>query len=301
MARLTDNRNTMTGVIHFLRSRHWRARLRNASVILALAFGALIASGAPEWQTLAPGMELRYVTPHGASGSNSAITILRIDPKQWELALLGTSQTGELAGHTAREWCMKGKFTAAINAGMFNTDGKSHIGYMRNGEYVNSSKRNSYQSVAAFNPHDGGTAAFRIFDLDAPGVSFEGILKDYGAVVQNLRLIKRAGVNAWPSQDKKWSEAALAEDDRGRILFIFLREPFSMHDLNQELLGAGIGIVAAQHLEGGPEAQLYFRAGGVEKEMFGSYGASLRVNGESTIPWPIPNVLAVRPRQPAGR
>lgn len=301
MARLTDNRNTMTGVIHFLRSRHWRARVRNASVILALAFGALIASGAPEWQTLAPGMELRYVTPHGASGSNSAITILRIDPQQWELALLGTSQTGELAGHTAREWCMKGKFTAAINAGMFNTDGKSHIGYMRNGEYVNSSKRNSYQSVAAFNPHDGGTAAFRIFDLDAPGVSFEGILKDYGAVVQNLRLIKRAGVNAWPSQDKKWSEAALAEDDRGRILFIFLREPFSMHDLNQELLGAGIGIVAAQHLEGGPEAQLYFRAGGVEKEMFGSYGASLRVNGESTIPWPIPNVLAVRPRQPAGR
>jgi len=301
MARLTDNRNTMTGVIHFLRSRHWRARAGNASVILALAFGALIASGAPEWQTLAPGMELRYVTPHGASGSNSAITILRIDPRQWELALLGTSQTGELAGHTAREWCMKGKFTAAINAGMFSTDGKSHIGYMRNGEYVNSSKRNSYQSVAAFNPHDGGTAAFRIFDLDAPGVSFEGILKDYGAVVQNLRLIKRAGVNAWPSQDKKWSEAALAEDDRGRILFIFLREPFSMHDLNQELLGAGMGIVAAQHLEGGPEAQLYFRAGGVEKEMFGSYGASLRVNGESTIPWPIPNVLAVRPRQPAGR
>ena len=80
----------MTGVIHFLRSRRWRARAGNASVILALAFGALIASGAPEWQTLAPGMELRYVTPHGASGSNSAITILRIDPKQWELALLGT-------------------------------------------------------------------------------------------------------------------------------------------------------------------------------------------------------------------
>jgi hypothetical protein len=73
-----------------------------------------------------------------------------------------------------------------------------------------------------------------------------------------------------------------------------------MHDLNQELLGAGLGIVAAQHLEGGPEAQLYFRAGGVEKEMFGSYGASFQVNGENTIPWPIPNVLAVRPRQPAG-
>jgi hypothetical protein len=267
---------------------------------MALAFGALIAGAAPDWQTLLPGMEVKYVTPHGASGSNSAITILRIDPKQWELALLGTSQTGEAVGHTAREWCLKGKFTAAINAGMFSTDGKSHVGYMRSGEHVNSSKRNSYQSVAAFKPHDGGMAAFRIFDLDAPGVSFETILKDYGAVVQNLRLIKRASVNAWPSQDKKWSEAALGEDDGGRILFIFLREPFSMHDLNQELLGAGIGIVAAQHLEGGPEAQLYFRAGGVEKEMFGSYGAWLQPSGENTIPWPIPNVLAVRPRQPAG-
>jgi Phosphodiester glycosidase len=283
----------------FLRSRRGKARLISASVIVALAFGALMASGAPEWQTLAPGMELKYVTPHGASGSNSAITILRMDPKQWELALLGTSQTGESTGHTAHEWCLKGKFTAAINAGMFGTDGKSHIGYMRSGEHVNSSKRNSYQSVAAFNPQSASAAAFRIFDLDAPGVSFESILKDYGAVVQNLRLIKRAGVNAWPSQEKKWSEAALAEDDGGRILFIFFREPYNMHDLNQELLGAGLGIVAAQHLEGGPEAQLYFRAGGVEKEMFGSYGASLQVNGENTIPWPIPNVLAVRPRQAA--
>jgi Phosphodiester glycosidase len=292
----------MTEANHFLTSERGKAHMVNASVILLLAFGALIAGAAPEWQTLAPGMELKYVAPHGSNGSNSAITILRMDPKQWELALLGTSQTGEAAGHTAREWCLKGKFTAAINAGMFSTDGKSHIGYMRNGEHVNSSKRNSYQSVAAFNPHDTGTAAFRIFDLDAPGVSFESILKDYGAVVQNLRLIKRAGVNAWPSQDKKWSEAALAEDEGGRILFIFLREPFSMHDLNQELLGAGIGIVAAQHLEGGPEAQLYFRAGGVEREMVGSYGAgaSLQGNAENTIPWPIPNVLAVRPRQPAG-
>jgi hypothetical protein len=282
-----------------LKSRRAKARLMGASVIIALAFGALMASGAPEWQTLAPGMELKYVTPHGASGSNSAITILRMDPKQWELALLGSSQTGEAAGHTAREWCLKGKFTAAINAGMFGTDGKSHIGYMRSGEHVNSSKRNGYQSVAAFNPHDASVAAFRIFDLDAPGVSFESIAKDYGSVVQNLRLIKRAGVNAWPSQDKKWSEAALGEDDSGRILFIFLREPFNMHDLNQELLSAGLGIVAAQHLEGGPEAQLYFKAGGVEKEMFGSYGASLQMNGENTIPWPIPNVIAVRPRQAA--
>jgi len=261
----------------------------------------LAATGAPDWQTLAPGMELKYVTPRGASGGNSPITVLRMDPKQWELALLGSSQTGDAAGRTVREWCAKGKFTAAINAGMFATDQKTHVGYMRSGEHVNSSKRNAYQSVAAFNPRDKSLPAFRIFDLDTLGVTFDGILKDYGSVVQNLRLIKRPTVNVWPPQDKKWSEAALGEDDAGRILFIFSRAPFSMHDLNQELLGAGIGLVAAQHLEGGPEAQLYFRAGSVEKEMSGSYETSFLENDTNAILWPIPNVLGVRPRQPASR
>jgi hypothetical protein len=270
-----------------------------------LALPAIVfpsAAGAPQdWQALAPGMELKYVTPHSSNGGNATITILRIDPKQWELALLSTSQTGAAEGRTAREWCAKGKFTAAINAGMFSTDGKTHVGYMRSGEHVNSSKRNNYQSVAAFNPRDTSLAVFRIFDLDAPGVTLDAILKDYGSVVQNLRLIKRPGVNSWPPQEKKWSEAALAEDDAGRILFIFSRAPFSMHDFNQELLGVGIAIVAAQHLEGGPEAQLYFHAGGIEKEMFGSYETAPQENDTNAIPWPIPIVLAVRPRQPASR
>jgi Phosphodiester glycosidase len=273
----------------------------SALLLMLPVFTVIVAVASPEWQMLAPGMELKYVTPHAAESSTSAITILRMDPKQWELTVLGTSQTGETAGHTAREWCAKGKFTAAINAGMYSTDGKSHIGYMRSRENVNSSKRNSYQSVAAFSPHDARLVAFRIFDLDAPGITFEGILNDYGVVVQNLRLIKRTGVNAWPPQEKRWSEAALAEDDAGRILFIFSGTPFSMHDLNQELLGAGIGIVAAQHLEGGPEAELYFNAGGVEKELFGSYEITFQEHAVNAVPWPIPNVLAVRPRKATGK
>jgi len=94
----------------------------------------------------------------------------------------------------------------------------------------------------------------------------------------------------------EWSEAALGEDDAGRILFIFSRAPFSMHDLNRELLAAGIGLVAAQHLEGGPEAQLYVHAGSTELEMFGSYETSFVENDKNSIAWPVPNILGVRPR-----
>ena len=243
-------------------------------------------------------MDLRYIPVKQPNvPSNSRITVLRIDSHLWELDLIGKSRTGEAASHTAREWCEAHKLTAAINAGMFMTDGKTHLGFMRDREHVNNGKANSYQSVAAFDPRDPSSSVpFRIFDLDAPQMSMQSILKDYASAVQNLRLIKRPGSNQWSQQSRMWSEAALGEDDSGHVLFIFSRTPFSMHDLNQELLAPGIGIVAAQHLEGGPEAQLFVNAGGVKLEMFGSYETSFVENDANVTPWPVPNVLGVRPR-----
>jgi len=72
-----------------------------------------------------------------------------------------------------------------------------------------------------------------------------------------------------------------------------------MHDINQELLSAGIGLVAAQHLEGGPEAQLYLNVGDVELEIYGSYETSFREDNGNTTAWPIPNVLGARRRPEA--
>ncbi len=254
-------------------------------------------AAAVKWQTLEPGIDLAVFTASRPSSSgDSRITVLRIDPHLWELDFVGVARTGEALGRTAREWCTKHKLTAAINAGMFAADFRTHLGYLRFRDHVYSARINSYQSVAAFDPKKKGAPAFRIFDLDAPGVTMKSILKDYSSAVQNLRLIKRPGRNVWGRQDKKWSEAALGEDDQGRILFIFCRSPFSMRDLNHELLAAGIGLVAAQHLEGGPETQLYFRAGRVEQELFGSFETFFKEDDGNTVPWPIPSVLGVRPR-----
>ena len=253
------------------------------------------------WQTLAPGMELRHIPAKAPGpGTNSPIVVLRIDPDLWELSFVGVSNTGETAGHTARGWAEGYKLTAAINAGMFDTDGKTHLGYARSRGQICNASINRYQSVAAFDPRSPKQhAPFRMFDLDNKSVSMQGILKDYASAVQNLRLIRRPGLNQWGQQQKKWSEAALGEDEKGRILFIFSRAPFSMHDLNRELLAAGIGLVAAQHLEGGPEAQLYVHAGNTELEMFGSFETGFKEDDTNTIPWPVPNVLGVRPRRKA--
>jgi Phosphodiester glycosidase len=268
-------------------------------VVLFFGFWPVVAVRAtPGWQTLAPGMDLKYVTAIKRSFvGDSKIVILRMEPRLWQLEARGISQSGESSGHTARAWSENCKFTAAINAGMFATDHKTHLGYMRSGKYINNSRPNAYQSVAAFDPRDStAPPRFRIFDLDAPGITFQAILKDYASVLQNLRLVKRPGMNQWSEQDRKWSEAALGEDNAGRILFIFSRSPFSMHDLNQELLAADVGLVAAQHLEGGPEAQLYVSVGAVELEMFGSYETAFLENEGNSTAWPVPNILGVRPR-----
>ena len=271
---------------------------------LLLSLLALLLPASPEsaaWRSLAPGMDLGvFAAARPSAAGDSRITVLRIDPARWDLDLVGQSRTGETAGRTAKQWSAERRLTAAINAGMFATDYKTHVGYMRAGGHVNSGKVNAYESVAAFDPRREGLPRFRIFDLDAPGITMPAILKDYASAVQNLRLIKRPRQNRWSRQEKRWSEAALGEDDRGRILFIFCRSPFSMHDLNRELLALPIGLVSAQHLEGGPEAQLYLRAGGVELELYGSFETGFSESDGNAVAWPIPNVLGVRPR-PAAR
>ena len=266
-----------------------------ALCLLALLLPAGQPPGA--WRSLAPGMDLGVFSAAKPSPvGDSRIMVLRIDPARWDLELVGQSRSGEARGRTAKQWSAAHQLTAAINAGMFAADNKTHVGYMRAGSHVNNGQVNEYQSVAAFDPRREGLRRFRIFDLDAPGITIPGILKDYASAVQNLRLIKRPGLNRWDQQEKRWSEAALGEDDQGRVLFIFCRSPFSMHDLSRELLSLGIGLVSAQHLEGGPEAQLYLHVGDFERELYGSFETNFREDDGNALPWPIPNVLGVRPR-----
>ena len=271
--------------------------MRNTLImVLMTIFLATEASGA--WEQLAPGMDLgTFAVKKPGPADDSQIIILRIDPKLWKPVLIGKSWKGESENKTAKEWCESHNLTAAINAGMFATDYTTHVGYLASKGHVNSSHVNKYMSVAAFDPKKGkGLPEFRIFDLDAPTVTMDKILSDFSSVAQNLRLIKRPGENRWRQQGKMWSEAALGEDHGGRILFIFCRSPFTMHDFNQELLSLGIGLVAAQHLEGGPEAQLYLHIGNVRREMFGSYETSFKEKDDNSAPWRIPNVLGVRHR-----
>ncbi len=279
-----------------------RATTRAIAFLLALV---ALAPGGPSFRSgavdvLGPGLELlTFVLPQESIVGDSTVTILRIDPVRWRLSLHSISEIGIANVRSAREWCEEEGLVAAMNAGMFATDRSTHVGYMRSGKHVNSGGVNRYQSVAAFDPRGEGSPPFRIYDRDDGATTVAGLTSKYGSVVQNLRLVKRPRTNRWSQQPKMWSEAALGEDGQGRVLFIFCRSPYSMHDLNRMLVSLPIDLVCAQHLEGGPEAQMWIDAGGVRQEHIGSYETGFFESDANIVAWPIPNVIGVSRRAEA--
>ena len=260
--------------------------------LVGLAFPRPVDAQDNIWQQIAEGLELgRFKVDEPSVAGDSTIVILRIDPKEWELCLVSTSEMDEPYGMTAKQWCDKYHLIAAINAGMFQKDHRTHLGYMKSRNHTNCSKRVKYQSVAAFDPLRPGLPPFRIFDLDQE--DFDSVTARYGSVIQNIRMINRARENRWSVQPKKWSEVALGEDDQGRALFIFCRSPYPMHDLNRILLSLPIGLVCAQHLEGGPPASLYLQWDDEEVNLVGSFETVLTENDDNELEWPIPNIIGV--------
>jgi len=251
-------------------------------LVLAAALNAVTVVAQPvEWRKLQTGVELA-IFPR-------ALYVVRIDPSRAKLRAGLASEA--LQPQTAGQWCRTAAYAVAINMGMFQHDHRSNVGYLRNGRHLNNKRWNKYQSVLALNPSDSALPPLLWLDLDQTDRPAE--LERYGIVVQNLRLIASPGRNVWAKSDKKWSEAALAADSKGRLLFVFSREPHTMRDFNQKLLKLPLGITRAMHVEGGPEASLSIHVPGLDLDLCGSYETGFLPDDSNREQWPLPNVLAV--------
>ncbi len=249
----------------------------------------LLLAAPLQLEVLAPGVE--YGTTQWIEKptiSDGLLHVVRIDPKKVKLEIGLASRAG-LKNRTAGEWADGLGLMVAINAGMFETDYRSNVGYLRSGAHLNNPRWNTYQSALAFGP---GTAFMA--DLDAPDAKQR--LEPVDTVIQNLRLIRAGGVNVWKPGPRKWSEAAVAADDQGRILFLFSRSPLSMKEFADKLLAMPLHITHAMHVEGGPEASLSIRAGSRKIDLSGSYETGFNENDGNAGQWPLPNVIGVVPR-----
>lgn len=266
----------------------------SAAVIGLVLLAALGVHGAvapePEpWQCLAPGLDLARFPVDDAT-----VSVLRIDPDEWQTVALAASELGD-GNRSVRSWGRRHGFAATINAGMYAAeDHLTHTGYFHTGEHINNGVWNQrdYRQAACFEPREPGLPRFALQDLDAhPESTF---VHRYNVVIQNLRLIRKPRENRWSPQSRRWSEACLAEDTAGRALWIYCPEPNSMHALNELLLALPLDIVAAQHLEGGPGAQLWVNPAGLDS--MARHEAEILEREHAGLALPVPNVLGIKAR-----
>jgi len=279
-----------------MRPQRPRRQAPRLAIFSGILFGIILVNAepapAPAWQTLQPGVEYAVVnvTPAVDVGDKK-LHLVRVDPARARLIARLASETDKQT-RTAGQWCRQSNLALAINLGMYQEDRLSNVGYLRHGSHTNNPKWSaSYKAAFGFDPQTHGLAPAVMEDLDQPEA--QARLAPYRSVVQNLRLIKGEGQNTWSVSDKRWSEAALAMDAQGRVLFLFCRSPFSMWEFNRMLLALPLGIVRAMHLEGGPEASLSIHAGNINLDLCGSYETGFLPKDTNSKQWAIPNVLGV--------
>jgi hypothetical protein len=246
----------------------------------------LILSVPSSWKAIAPGLEYQTM-PLGSATAH----IVRIDPGKAQLVFALRSKTGGDA-RTVSQWVREQSLAVAINAGMFATNGTSNVGYLVDDDHINHKAFNRYQSVLVFGPKHSDLPSAQLLDLDAPGA--KDVIAQYRSAVQNLRLIKAPGVSVWSKNGRAWSEAAVAQDKQGRLLFLFTREGLEMAQWTRLLLASGLDVVRAMHVEGGPEASLSIHTKALELDLCGSFETNFNANDDNLRQWPIPNVLGVR-------
>ena len=279
-----------------------------ASTIFFCIFLSISAAGAnqqaattdtvPEavWQKLSDGLDLGFFrSPRPAEMGDSMIRVLRIEPGRYKLRLLNASAFEDGRPLSTKEWCRKYGLVAAINASMYQADLKASVSLMRTKNHVNNPKLSKDMTVLAFDRNSPDVPRVKIIDLQCE--DFDIWKKRYKTLIQSIRMISCKGKNVWAQQPQKYSTAAIAVDHSDRVLFIHVGSPYSTHDLIDILKILPLDIARAMYVEGGPQAQLYLKAGTHEHEFVGSYKIGIEENVNALFSRPIPNVVGISRRK----
>ncbi len=257
-----------------------------------LSAAALASEYAGAWSELEPGLELRaFQAPQASPHGDQMIVALRIDPERFAFRLLIADELDESRMSAAR-WAERYDLVAATNAGMFAADAAARpVAFTRaDGRTVNPTVRRD-NTLFAFAGQQAETPDVRIIDRECDNL--DALMPDYPNLLQSIRMISCDGRNVWTQQDRIWSTAALATDSQGRILFVHVRSPYSVHDLIAMLQALPLDIERAMYLEGGPEATVYARTSDVELERYGSFETGFFESDGNGYAWSLPNIIGV--------
>ena len=276
-----------------------------ASVILAVAAGIALArtpppesrlpdahpDALPEVRVLAPGFEHgAYTLPAPSRFGDGKVWFVRIDPRLVDLEVKAASQ-GDRRLRTVAQWAdPKAATTAVINASMFQDDHLTSIGHFAvRGTVQNPTFAKDQNAMFVTDPVDPSAAPAAIVDL-ACG-DRDALVAGWRTRVQSIRMLGCAGENVWSAQPRLWSAALVGQDRAGRILFLHVRSPYTMHDLTEMLRTSPLDLVALHYGDGGPPAAMYVRSRRFEATYVGSYETGILEDDNNRDLWALPNVL----------
>jgi len=216
------------------------------------------------------------------------VTVVKVDPERYSFQLLCATEHGK-ESLTVKEWALKYQMLAAVNAGMFQENGLTSVGFMKNFGHVNNPRLSKANTILAFNPVGENLPEIQLIDRECQDLN--DLRQKYQSFVQSIRMISCSRQNVWSRQDSKWSTLAVAMDTQGNILFLFNRTPLSVHDFIEILLSLPLSLKSAMYLEGGPQASLYLSTSSMTLERYGVWGGLEK----NPLPFPlaVPNVIGI--------
>jgi uncharacterized protein YigE (DUF2233 family) len=244
------------------------------------------------WRTLDSGFSVVEIDASRQAPSGSLkITVLKIDPRWYSFKVLSSTEHDSV-NLTAKEWCRSKKFVAAVNAGMYAKDFRTHIGYLKNYSHVNNPRvQSNYKAMLAFNPKTSAVPAIQIYDLTCRDLA--SFKNQYNTLVQSIRMVSCTRENVWSNQNMRSSIACMAMDSTGKALILFSESPCAVHDFIDALLSLPLAISTALYLEGGAPASLYVSLKGTEISRNGVYEMPDETHRTFSFPQSLPHVIGV--------
>lgn len=235
---------------------------------------------------LEPGLEYgEFVT----DGGSKHITAVRINPENFDL-LLCSSLREDSQPRTLGEWGEKFNLSAAINASMYLPDGLKSTGYMRSGTYINNGRIvGRFGAFLTAGPDTPNLPRTAIIEKDDP--DWKEKISHYRMVVQNYRMINSQRRILWSPGGPLYSISAIAQDGKGRILFLHSRDRIEAYVFAQQLLQLPLDIHTVMYVEGGSQAGLLIHSEALSREVQGR-SAAYFITGRLRVR--LPNVIGAR-------
>lgn len=217
------------------------------------------------------------------------IIVLRVEPEQVAFELHLASNTGKAL--SLEQWAQTQDLAIATNAGMFLPDRLTNTGYMRYNGHINNNRIvKNFGSFFVASPKTMSKTNLKSAALlDRQADAWEDILPEYKLVIQNYRLINEKGNPIWLPDGKRFSTSALAQDSKGRILFIFCAYPLNGYNFARAVLALPLNVTRLMYLEGGSPAALVLNTP-AKRQVWNNSG----ILGGFFPPSPVPNILGVK-------